>query len=96
MKYCDRMVEAETESPRTHRVRKLIRYMETVGGVITLAEAAAVTGTRPGVTLDTLLADATYAEPRLYEGEGWNPIPRRQGADYRQRLTVLGLLERGR
>ena len=87
------MIVATPVPARSNRVRKLVRYMETVGGIITLAEAAAVTGARTGYQLDAVLADATVAEPRLYQGESWSLTGGKLGGEYRRRVTVLGLLE---
>lgn len=87
------MIVATPVPARSNRVRKLVRYMETVGGIITLAEASVVTGARAGYQLDSMLADATEAEPRLYQGESWSITSGKMGGEYRRRVTVLGLLE---
>lgn len=72
---------------RERRARCLLRYLETIGGVISRNEARAVVGTSSNLALDSILADATELDQRLYEGK--QTMPEVFGTH--RRMTVYGL-----
>ena len=87
-----RLIDEPSTPRRRQRVNKLLAHMEAHPGYVTLDEAAVVSGAAKGTTLDSVLADATDLEPRLFEGEAISWQTLLNGAQYRRHIRVLGLL----
>lgn len=77
----------DPRSQRVRRARVLLRYLETIGDVISRNEARVVVGTSSNVALDSILADATELDVRLYEGKARMPTV----FGHNKLLTVYGL-----